>query len=64
MYNEELNNLYRSRNIVWAITFRRLRWTGHVAKIEDSSPLTILIVKPSGKRFSGRPRRRWGGGQY
>ena len=39
--------MYRSPNIVRAIKSRRLRWAGHVARIEE------------GKRPLGRPRRRW-----
>ena len=42
------------------IKFRRLRWAGHVARMEEAmSAFKILIGKPSGKRPLGRPRRRW-----
>ena len=52
--------MYRSPNIVRAIKFRRLRWSGHVAKMEAGrSAFKILTGKPTGKRPSGRPRRRW-----
>ena len=36
-HNEEVPSLYRSPNIVSAITrkSRRLRWTGNVARIEE-----------------------------
>jgi len=38
----------------------RLRWAGHVARMEeDRNALKILTGKPIGKRPSGRPRRRW-----
>ena len=48
-------------NIVRVIKSRRLRWAGHVARIEDSrSAFKILTGKPTGKRSLGRPRRRWG----
>ena len=30
LYNEELNNLYCSPNIVQVIKSRRMRWAGHV----------------------------------
>jgi len=37
----------------------RLRWTGHVARMEEGrSAFKILTGKPTGKRPSGRPRRR------
>ena len=42
------------------IKSRRLRWVGHVAKMEEGgSAFKILIAKPTGKRPLGRPRRRW-----
>ena len=33
LYNEELNDLYSSPNIVRVIKLRRLRWAGHVARM-------------------------------
>ena len=42
------------------IKSRRLRWAGHVARIEEGrSAFKILIGKPTGKIPLGRPRRRW-----
>jgi len=34
LHNEELNDLYSSPNIVRVIKSRRMRWVGHVARIE------------------------------
>ena len=49
-----------SRNIVRLIKFRKLRWAGHVDRIEEGrSAFKILTGKPTGKRPLGRPRRRW-----
>ena len=40
------------------IKSRRLRWTGHVARIEEiKSVFQILTGKPTGKRPLGRPKR-------
>ena len=59
-HNEELHNLYRSPNIVRVIKSRRLRWAGHVARMEESrSAFKMLTGKPTGKRPLVRPRRRW-----
>ena len=33
LHNEELNDLYCSHNIVRVIKSRRIRWTGHVARM-------------------------------
>ena len=42
------------------IKSRRLRWAGHLARMEESrSAFNILTGKPTGKRTLGRPRRRW-----
>jgi hypothetical protein len=32
LYNEELNDLYSSPNIIRVIKSRRMRWAGHVAR--------------------------------
>ena len=60
LHNEELHNLYRSPNIIRVIKSRRLRWAGHVARMEEGrSAFKILTGKPTGKRPLRRPRRRW-----
>ena len=39
---------------------RRLRWEGHLARMEQSrNAYGILVEKPEGKRSLGRPRCRW-----
>ena len=59
LHNEELHSLDRSPNIVRVIKSRRLRWAGHVTRIEEGrSAFKILTGKPTGKRHLGRPRRR------
>ena len=35
LYNEELNDLYCSPNIVRVIKCRRMRWAGHVARMGE-----------------------------
>jgi len=58
--NGELNNLYFSPNIVRVIKSRRMRWTGHVARMgEERGVYRVLVGKPEGKTPLGRPRRRW-----
>ena len=59
-YNEELNDLYSSPNIVWVIKSKRMRWAGHVARMgEERGVCTVLVGKSELKRPLGRPRRRW-----
>jgi hypothetical protein len=51
--------VYRSPNIVRVIKSRRLRWAGHVTRMEEgSSAFKILSGKLTGKRTLGRTRRR------
>ena len=58
--NEELHSVYCSPNILRVIKSRRLRWAGHVARMEEGrSVFKMLTGKPTGKRPLGRPRRRW-----
>ena len=48
-HNEELHSLYRSPNIFRVIKFSRLRWAGHVARMEeDGNVFKILTGKPIG----------------
>ena len=48
--------------VVRVIKSRRLRWAGHVARMEGGrSSFKILTGRPTGKRPLGRPRRRWEG---
>jgi hypothetical protein len=60
MHNEELCDLYSSRNIIRMIEPRRMRWVGHVALMgEKTNACRVLIRKSEGKRPLGRPRHRW-----
>jgi len=40
LHNEELNDLYSSPNIVRVIKSRRMRWAGHVARMERGEAYT------------------------
>jgi hypothetical protein len=60
LHNEELHNLYSSPSIIIIIKSRRMRLSGHVARIgEKRNAYRILVGKPEGKRPLGRPRRKW-----
>ena len=59
LHNEELNDLYSSHNIVRLIKSRRMRWAGHVARMEEGRGVhKVLVGKPEGKRPLGRPKHR------
>jgi hypothetical protein len=60
LHNKELYALYSSPNIIRVIKSRKLRWTGHVARVgERRGAYRALVGKPEGMRPLGRPRRRW-----
>ena len=60
LHNEELHTLYRSPNIIRVIRSRRLRWAGHVSRMEEGrNAFKILTDKSTGMIPLGRPRRRW-----
>jgi len=46
-HKEELNDLYSSPNIVRGMKSRRMRWTGHVARmVEERGVYRYLVGKP------------------
>ena len=50
----------RSPNAVTVIKYRRLRWRGHVARMEKGGgAFNILTGRPTGKRSLGGSRQRW-----
>jgi hypothetical protein len=58
-HNEALHKLYFSPIIIKIIKSRRIRWAGHIARLEKkSNAYRIFGGKPDGKRPVGRPRRR------
>ena len=51
--------MYTSPNIIRNQS-RRLRWAGHVARMEQSrNAYRVFVGKLESKRPLGRPRRRW-----
>jgi hypothetical protein len=59
LHNEELHNLYTSPSIIRMIKSRRMRWAGHVARMEMKNAYRILVEKLEGKRLVGRRRCKW-----
>jgi hypothetical protein len=50
-HREELRKLYSSPDIVRQIKSRRMRWTGHVARMgEERKVYKVLVGKSEGKR--------------
>jgi hypothetical protein len=49
LHKEELYALYSSSNIIRVAKSRRMRWTGHVARMaERRGAESVLVLKPDG----------------
>jgi hypothetical protein len=60
LHNEELRDLYSSPSVIRIMKSRRMRWTGHAARMgERKHAYRLLVGKPEGRRPLGRRRRRW-----
>ena len=58
--NGELREIFGSENIVGAIKSTRLRWAGHVMRMQDDrAGKKILLKQPDGVRAKGTPRKKW-----
>jgi hypothetical protein len=55
-YNEELNTLLKGEDIVKFMKSQRIRWLGHVERMEEKRMLKGRLYS---KRRKGRPRMRW-----
>jgi hypothetical protein len=59
-YNDELRKLFKEPDIVQSIKISRLKWLGHIRKMDE-----ISLCKKSdfshldGSRKKGRPKLRW-----
>jgi hypothetical protein len=52
--------VYKESDIVTYIKVNRLRWAGHVIRLDQQSPTRrILVAVVEGKRKRGRPKLRW-----
>jgi hypothetical protein len=52
--------VYKESDMVTYIKINRLRWAGHVIRLDEQSPTRrILVAVAEGKRQRGRPKLRW-----
>jgi hypothetical protein len=60
LHNDELHSLYSSPNIVRVIRSSRMRWAGHVERMDEGRGVyRVLVGRSEGKRPLRKPRRRW-----
>jgi hypothetical protein len=59
-FNKELYDLFKEPRLSVVIRIARLRWAGHVARMDENCmPRRLMYVQPEGLRKVGRPRARW-----
>jgi hypothetical protein len=58
--NVEIDKLIEGANIVRFIKAQRIKWLGHIQRMDQARPTRKLLNwKPIGTRPVGRPRQRW-----
>ena len=56
----EIDELIEVANIVRFIKAQRIKWLGHIQRMDRARPTRKLLDwKPMGTRPVGRPRQRW-----
>ena len=52
--------MYKVSDIVTYIKINRLKWAGHVIRMEEQIPTSrVLVAVVEGRRQRGRPKLRW-----
>jgi hypothetical protein len=58
--NVEIDNLTEVADIVTFIKSQRIKWLGHIQRMDQARPTgKLLDWKPMRNRSVGRPRQRW-----
>jgi hypothetical protein len=58
--NIEIDNLIEGADIVRSIKAQRIKWLGHIQRMDQARPTRKLLDwKPMGTRPVERPRQRW-----
>jgi hypothetical protein len=56
----EIDKLIEGTDIVRFITAQRIKWLGHIQRMDQARPTgKLLDWKPMGTKPVGRPRQRW-----
>ncbi len=59
-YNFELKELFGDSDVIAEVKTGRLRWAGHLARMNNNrAPIILFNNDPEGRRGVGRPKKRW-----
>jgi hypothetical protein len=58
-YNKELYDLFKEPKLSITIRIARLRWAGHVRRMDLELPRIMMYVTPIGQWKTGRPKACW-----
>ena len=58
-YNHELHSLYKDDQVTKKIRVQRLRWLGHLARMNENVAKRVFERNPDGRRRRDRPKLRW-----
>ena len=59
-FNSELYELLNDMDVVQRINIQRLRWLGHVVRMQEDAPVRrVFDAGICGRRRTGRPCIRW-----
>jgi len=58
-HNRESAALYKEANTVKVIKSNKLRWAGHIVRMDDNELQNKLLWTNPGGRGCGRPKSRW-----
>jgi hypothetical protein len=50
LHSEELHNLHSTPNTITTFKTRRMRWAGHVGRMETRNSCEVLVGKAEGKK--------------
>jgi hypothetical protein len=58
-YSKELYSIYKGPIVTDIVRSARLRWAGHIVRMNDEPPKKFITNNLGGQRGRGHPKLRW-----